>query len=259
MQKSTHGKGQLDGKVCIVTGGAGSIGLASAKLFIEEGARVMLVDLCEKDLRQAADSLALDKVAIKVADVAQAQDVKAYVAETVNLWGKIDVLFSNAGNLGAIAPLAEYPEDVFEDVFRVHVKGAFLACKYAIPEMNDGGSIVITSSIAGLRGDSGPYAYITAKHAQIGLMRCVAKEFARRRIRVNTIHPGPTDNSFQASVENQLGKMLRTDGAQFFNDLIPLGRHAKPNEIARSVLYLASDQSTFTTGSTLVVDGGMSA
>jgi NAD(P)-dependent dehydrogenase (short-subunit alcohol dehydrogenase family) len=90
-------------------------------------------------------------------------------------------------------------------------------------------------------------------------MRCVAKEAAGRRIRVNTIHPGPTDNSFQAGVEKQLGKILGADGTQFFNDLIPLGGHAKPNEIARSILYLASDQSSFTTGSTLVVDGGMSA
>lgn len=251
--------GQLEGKVCVVTGAAGSIGLASAKLFVEEGARVMLVDLREKDLRKAAEGLDQRHVAFKVADVGRAEDVKAYIAATVSLWGKIDVLFSNAGNAGAIGPLADYPEDVFDDVYRVHVKGAFLACKYGIAQMNDGGSVIITSSVAGLRGDPGPYAYITAKHAQIGLMRSVAKEAAARRIRVNTIHPGPTQNSFQADIENHLGKVLGRDAGEFFDDLIPLGRHATPDEIARSVLFLASEQSSFTTGSMLVVDGGMSA
>jgi NAD(P)-dependent dehydrogenase (short-subunit alcohol dehydrogenase family) len=251
--------GQLQDKVCIVTGGAGSIGLAVARLFVREGARVMLVDLREGDLRKAAATLASPNAAFQAADVGVAVDVKAYVAATVKRWGKIDVLFSNAGNIGAIAPLAEYPEESFDDVYRVHVKGALLACKYAAPHMNDGGSIVITSSVAGLRGDPGPYAYIAAKHAQVGLMRCVAKELAPRRIRVNTIHPGPTDNAFQAGVEDHIGKVISRDATKFFNEMIPLGRHATPDEIARSVLYLASDQSSFTTGSTLVVDGGMSA
>jgi NAD(P)-dependent dehydrogenase (short-subunit alcohol dehydrogenase family) len=95
-----------------------------------------------------------------------------------------------------IAPLVEYPEEVFDDVWRVHVKGAFLACKYGLAQMNDGASVIITSSVAGLRGDPGVCAYVTAKHAQVGLMRSAAKEAARRRIRVNTIHPGPTRNEF---------------------------------------------------------------
>ena len=148
---------------------------------------------------------------------------------------------------------------MFDDVFAVHVKGAFLMCKYGLPRMNDGGSIIITSSVAGLRGDSGVYAYIPAKHAQVGFMRCLAKEAASRQIRVNTIHPGPTRNSFQAGIENQLSAVLGRDAGQFFDDLIPLGRHAEPVEIARAVLFLASDASRYITGSTLVVDGGMSA
>jgi NAD(P)-dependent dehydrogenase (short-subunit alcohol dehydrogenase family) len=158
-----------------------------------------------------------------------------------------------------IAPLCEYPEETFDDVMRVHVKGAFLACKYGVPKMNDGGSVIITSSVAGLRGDPGVYAYITAKHAQIGLMRCVAKEAARRRIRVNTIHPGPTDNAFQAGIESELSVVLGRDARAMFDGMIPLGRHGLPEEIAAAVLFLASDQSSFVTGSMLVVDGGMSA
>ena len=250
---------RLTGKVCLVTGAAGSIGLASAKRFVAEGARVMLVDLKVDDLHRAAQELASDNVAFQICDVREARDVEAAIAATVSQWGKIDVLFSNAGNAGVIAPLANYPEDVFDDVYRVHVKGAFLFCKYGLAQMNDGGSIIITSSVAGLRGDAGVYAYITAKHAQIGLMRCVAKEAAARRIRVNTIHPGPTRNSFQSGIESQLSTVLGRDAGRFFDELIPLGRHATPDEIARSVLYLASDESSFMTGSKLVVDGGMSA
>jgi NAD(P)-dependent dehydrogenase (short-subunit alcohol dehydrogenase family) len=246
-------------KVCVITGAAGSIGLATVRLFLEEGARVMLVDLDEDELHRAVAGLPPERVAIKVADVRQAVHVEAYIDATVARWGKIDVLFSNAGNPGTIAPLADYPEDVFDDVYRVHVRGAFLACKYGIAQMNDGGSVIITSSVAGLRGDRGVYAYITAKHAQIGLMRSVAKEAATRRIRVNTIHPGPTRNSFQSGIEKQLSAVLGRDAGRFFDELIPLGRHAAPEEIARSVLFLASEQSSFMTGSLLVVDGGMSA
>lgn len=251
--------GQLQDKVCIVTGGAGSIGLASARRFVAEGAKVMLVDLQEQQLRSATAEFLASQVAYKAADVGRATDARAYVEATIERWGAIDVLFSNAGNAGVIAPLAEYPEEVFDDVWRVHVKGAFLACKYGIPQMRDGGSVIITSSVAGLRGDPGVYGYITAKHAQIGLMRCAAKEAAPRRIRVNTIHPGPTRNDFQSRIEGALGAVLGRDAGEFFDELIPLRRHAAPEEIAAAVLFLASGQSSFITGSTLVVDGGMSA
>ncbi len=247
----------LDGKTCLVTGGAGSIGLATARLFAAEGARVTVVDRPGSDLAAAAAALGASG-ATAAADVTDAAQVRACIAATVAKWGKIDVVFSNAGNFGTVAPIDSYPEDVFDAVYAVHVKGAFLVCKYAVPHMNDGGSIVITSSVAGVRGDPGVYAYITAKHAQIGLMRCLAKELAPRRIRVNTIHPGPVDNSFQQNVEDGLTKVIHRDATQFFNEMIPLKRHGKPEEIARSVLYLASDQSSFTTGLRLMVDGGMS-
>jgi len=250
--------GALAGKVAVITGGAGSLGLATARLFLAEGARVMLVDLHEAVLAAASAALANPEAAIFAADVTRSDQVAAFVAATRARFGGIDVLFSNAGNFGTVAPIADYPEDVFDAVYAVHVRGAFLACKFAVPTMNDGGSIVITSSVAATRGDPGVYAYITAKHAQIGLMRCLAKELAPRRIRVNTIHPGPIDNPFQLAVEKGLGDAIGGDGTAFFNELIPLHRHASPDEIARSVLYLASDQSSFTTGAMLMVDGGMS-
>lgn len=250
---------QLEGKTCIVTGGAGSIGRATAHRFIEQGANVMLVDLDEADLQRTVADLGNDHAAYIAANVTDADSVRKAIEATTARWGNIDVLFSNAGNFGVVRPIADYPEDIFDAVYAVHVKGAFMLCKHAVPRMNDGGSIVITSSIAGTRGDPGVYAYITAKHAQIGLMRCLAKELAPRRIRVNTIHPGPVDNGFQLAVEKDIQNIIGRDGTRFFNELIPLGRHGTPDEIAQSVLYLASDQSSFTTGTMLMVDGGMSA
>ena len=251
---------QMHDKVCVITGGAGSIGAASAKLLLAEGAKVMLSDLTEPALKKIAAEAGAsdDNLAICAADVTKSDQVKDVIAKTVARFGKIDVLFSNAGNFGTVAPITEYPEDVFDAVLAVHVKGAFLCAKHAVPQMNDGGSIIITSSVAGVTGDPGVYGYITAKHAQVGLMRVLAKELAGRNIRVNTLHPGPVDNSFQLNVEQKLGAIIGRDGTQFFNEIIPLHRHVRPEEVARSVLFLASDASSFTTGSLLMVDGGMS-
>ena len=250
---------QMQDKVCVITGGAGSIGRASAKLLLAEGAKVMLIDSDGDALQKAAAEIGGDRVAWAAADVTKSDEVKDSIAGTVSRWGKIDVLFSNAGNFGVVAPVSDYPEDVFDSVLAVHVKGAFLAAKHALPQMNDGGSIIITSSIVGVKGDPGVCAYVTAKHAQVGLMRVLAKEAAPRNIRVNTIHPGPVDKEFQLHVENNLSPALGRDATAFFNEIIPLRRHLRPEEVARSVLYLASDASSFTTGSLLMVDGGLSA
>jgi NAD(P)-dependent dehydrogenase (short-subunit alcohol dehydrogenase family) len=254
---------QMPGKVCVITGGAGSIGAAAAKVLLGEGAKVMLVDLSEAGLRKAIADIggggSAENLAWCAADVTSSEQIARCIAETVRLWGQIDVLFSNAGNFGVVAPVTEYPEEVFDSVLAVHVKGAFLAAKYTLPHMNDGGSIIITSSIVGVKGDPGVCAYITAKHAQVGLMRVLAKEAAPRNIRVNTIHPGPVDNDFQWHVEKNLSGVLGRDATAFFNEIIPLRRHVRAEEVARSVLYLASDASSFTTGSTLMVDGGLSA
>lgn len=251
---------QMQGKICVITGGAGSIGAAAAKLLVAEGAKVMLVDLEESALRNAAAAAGGgDVVAWTRADVTRSEEVKAAMAATASRFGSIDVLFSNAGNFGTVAPITDYPEDVFDSVLAVHVKGAFLCAKYAVPHMKNGGSIIITSSIVGVKGDPGVYGYITAKHAQVGLMRVLAKELAGRNIRVNTLHPGPVENEFQLRVEKDLTGILGRNATAFFNDIIPLKRHVRAEEVARSVLYLASDASSFTTGSLLMVDGGLSA
>jgi NAD(P)-dependent dehydrogenase (short-subunit alcohol dehydrogenase family) len=250
----------LTNKACVITGGAGSVGMATARVFLDEGAKVTLVDLKEADLDRAASALRSPNVFTVAADVSQAEATKGYFARAVAKWGKIDVLFSNAGNQGVVAPFTEYPDDIFDSVIAVHIRGAFLACKYGIPHMNDGGSVIITSSIVGTRaGAGGAIAYVTAKHGQIGVMRSVAREAAARRIRVNTIHPGPIDNEFQTRIEQGISRLFNIDATAVINQMMPLKRHARPEEIAKSVLYLASDLSTFTTGSTLMVDGGASS
>ena len=154
--------------------------------------------------------------------------------------------------------ILDFDPQQFDRLFAVNVRALFSGAKHAVPQMNDGGSIIITSSVAGVTGDPGVYGYITAKHAQVGLMRVLAKELAGRNIRVNTVHPGPVDNSFQLNVERKLGALIGRDGTEFFNEIIPLHRHVRPDEVARSVLFLASDASSFTTGCLLMVDGGMS-
>ena len=251
--------GILNGKICIVTGGAGSIGLASAALFLKEGARVMLVGHNEANLARAAKTLnaSLDVLETIKANVADAQETQKYINHTVARWGKIDVLFSHAGISGVVKPITEYPEDIFDAVMAVNVRGSFLACKYGLPKMNDNGSIIITSSIMGVTADPGVCAYATSKHALIGLMRTVAKEAASRNIRVNVLAPGPIDNSFQSKIEERLTEVIGQDGTEFLNNIIPLGRHGHAEEVAQMVLFLASDRSSFSTGSVFMADGGM--
>jgi NAD(P)-dependent dehydrogenase (short-subunit alcohol dehydrogenase family) len=250
--------GLLDNKVCVITGGAGSLGLASARSFVAEGAKVMLVDLREIDLERAKAELKSSNVAAITADVSSSEATKNYIEQTVAKFGKIDVLFSNAGNQGPITPTVEYPEDVFDAVMAVHVRGSFLCCKYGIPQMNNGGSVIITSSVVGAMGAPGAVAYVTAKHALVGMMRTLAKETARRNIRVNTLHPGPIDNEFQAKIDAGIGKLAGgQDGRKLLDAAIPLGRHARPDEIAGSALYLASSLSSFVTGSMVMADGGL--
>jgi NAD(P)-dependent dehydrogenase (short-subunit alcohol dehydrogenase family) len=251
--------GTMADKVCVITGGAGSLGLESARLLLQEGAKVMLVDNNREMLTQAAGALGGDSDAVSsmASDVSDARQTRAYIDRTVEKWGKIDFLFSNAGISGVIKPITDFPDEVFDAVMAVNVRAAFLACKYGLPHMNDGGSILFTSSIVGVTSDPGICAYATSKHALIGLMRTVAKEVAPRNIRVNVVCPGPIDNGFQANVEQALSAVMGRNATEVLNEATLLGRHGKAEEIAKMVLFLASDQSSYSTGSIFMADGGM--
>jgi NAD(P)-dependent dehydrogenase (short-subunit alcohol dehydrogenase family) len=249
---------RLDGKVALITGGESGIGLATARLFVDEGARVHLVGIDEQKLRAAVKELGHENASSAVADVTDENAVERAIADGVERHGRFDVLFSNAGISGAVAPIVDYPSDVFARTIAVHILGAFHVVKHGAPHVPDGGSIVITSSVTGLIGPPGVAAYVAAKHGQVGLMRTAANELAERRIRVNTLHPGPTSTPFQDDIEMRATGQSQAEAAKVFDGMIPLGRHATPEEVAHAVLYLASDESAMVTSHTLSIDGGMS-
>jgi NAD(P)-dependent dehydrogenase (short-subunit alcohol dehydrogenase family) len=250
---------RLENKTAVITGGAGSIGKTTAKLFLDEGAMVVLVDLNDEALQKAAEELGGgENVVTCAADVTKAEDVKNYVKKAVEAFGKIDVFFNNAGIEGVVKPITEYPDETFDQVMAVNVRGVWLACKYALPEINDGGSMIITSSVSGINGSLDVSAYITSKHAVVGIMRAVALEVAPRKIRVNTVHPSPVDNRMMRSLEEGFSPGHATAAKKQLENTIPLGRYAEPEEIGQLVLFLASDDSRFITGTTQVIDGGLS-
>jgi NAD(P)-dependent dehydrogenase (short-subunit alcohol dehydrogenase family) len=248
---------RLRDKVAIISGGAGSIGAATARLFVAEGAKVVLADLDEAALTAVTDELGADHAAHAATDVTDSAAVRAAVQLAVDRFGGLDVAFANAGVFGAVAPVAEYPEDVFDQVMAVNVGGSFRLAKHALAVMRDGGSLIFNSSIVGLMSEAGIAGYATSKHALVGLMRTAVREVADRGIRVNSIHPGPVANAFQENVEVTVTGQAADVASGLFEEGIALGRHATPDEIARAVLFLAGEDSSFMTGATLKVDGGM--
>ena len=258
---------RLTGRVALITGGAGGIGQAAARQFTAEGARVVLVDLDEAALQSVVQSIGEDKASYAVADVTQAEQAQSYVNAAVERWGGIDIFLANAGIEGTLSPIPDYPIDIFDQVMAVNVRGVWLGLKYVIPVMRDrgGGSIVITSSTAGIGGSAGISAYVTSKHAVIGLMRTAALECAPLGIRVNTVNPAPIETRMMRSLEEM--RVAAADSSevtvqqtkQATEARIPLQRYGNPEEVANLMLFLASDESSFCTGGVYMVDGGRSA
>jgi NAD(P)-dependent dehydrogenase (short-subunit alcohol dehydrogenase family) len=232
--------------------------MATARAVVAAGGKVFLAGISEPDLTAGAAELG-DSAAWQLTDVTDSAQVKAAVEAAVARFGRLDVVIANAGIAGATGPIADYPEDAFDQTIAVHVRGAFLLAKHSVPHLSRGASIIITSSVVGLMGAPNIAGYCTAKHAQVGLMRTLAAELAAQGIRVNTIHPGPVDNEFQHRIEEVATGTDRDTANSIFEGMIPLRRHALPDEIARGMLFLASDDSAFMTGATLALDGGMSS
>lgn len=252
---------RLEAKVAVITGGAGEIGLTAGKLFAQEGAKVLLVDLNENVLKKSVQSIKGDAADYVVADVTQAEEVQHYVQTAFDRYGSIDVFLNNAGIEGVVRPIPDYPIDVFDKVMAVNVRGVWLGLKYMIPEMqrHGGGSIIITSSLAGIKGSPLVSAYIASKHAIIGIMRTAALECAETSIRINTVNPAPIESPMMRRLEEGLMPDSLEEAKSAFQQMMPTKRYGLPEDVAQLMLFLASDESRYCTGGIYVVDGGASA
>ena len=250
---------RLKEKVALVTGAASGIGRATAVLFGQEGAKVMCADLdaegAERVAKQIADGGG--EAASTQADVSQAADVERMVRETVERWERLDVLVNNAG-IYFILPLTQVPEEEWDRLININLKGVFLGCKYAIPEMvkGGGGSIVNTASIAGLRGSANWTTYCASKGGVVQLTKAVAMEVARLNVRVNCVCPGIIDTGmFDQAVD--MVAVDRDELATTIGEVHPMGRIGRPEEVAAAILFLVSEEASFITGVPLSVDGGL--
>ncbi|MEX0799825.1 MAG: glucose 1-dehydrogenase [Dehalococcoidia bacterium] len=248
---------KLDGKVAIVTGGASGIGRATALLFAGEGAKVVVADWQDEGeaVVREAKGTGGEATFVKV-DVSKAEDVERMVKTAVEVYGRLDVLFNNAGVEGEQAPTADCSLENFDRVIAINLRGVFLGMKYGIPAMlkGGGGSIVNNASVAGLVGFPNIPAYCAAKGGVVQLTKTAALEYAGQGVRVNAICPGviwtPMVERFAAGAEAARAALEAME---------PVGRLGTAEEVARLALFLASDDSSFCTGAPFLVDGGMVA
>ena len=254
---------RFEGKVAVVTGAAGGIGRAAAARLAAEGARVVAVDLPDSDLDAALRAVAEaggEAIAVP-ADVTRPSDHERYAAAAVARFGGIDAFFNNAGIEGAVAPLADYPEDVFDRVMAVNVKGVWLGLRAVFPAMRarGGGAIVNTASTAGLGGTPHLVAYGASKHAVIGITRTAALEFARDGVRVNAICPAPIETRMMRSIERGGDPDDPESRRAAIAAGLPLRRYGEPEEVAALAAFILSDEASFMTGAAYPIDGGAKA
>jgi NAD(P)-dependent dehydrogenase (short-subunit alcohol dehydrogenase family) len=247
---------RLANKVALITGGGSGIGKASCLLFAREGAKVVVVDLKRDTAEATAREIGANARAF-AADVSKSKDAEAMIAFAEKSFGRLDVVFNNAGIFHAKdESVTNTPEDIWDQVIDINLKGVFLGCQYAIPALlrSGGGSIINTASFVAVLGAAVPQiAYTASKGGVLAMTREIAVEFARQKIRVNALCPGP--------VETPLLAELLADPARRQRRLvhIPMGRFARAEEIANAALFLASDESSYVTGATFLVDGGITA
>ncbi|MBB3612144.1 glucose 1-dehydrogenase [Rhizobium sp. BK602] len=245
--------GKLEGKVAVITGGNSGIGLATAKRFVEEGAHVVITGRREKELKEAAVLIGKNVTTV-TADVTRLEDLDRLYAVVKEKHGHIDILFANAG-WGEVALLETATEAHFDKTFDLNAKGTFFTVQKSLPLFKDGGSIILTSSVANVRGDIAFSAYAASKAAVRCFARGWAMELKDRKIRVNSMSPGPIETPALEKV-GLTAEQVEQAIAHFASQ-VPLGRRGKPEEIAAAVVFLASDESSYVTGVDLAVDGGM--
>ncbi|GEN47077.1 SDR family NAD(P)-dependent oxidoreductase [Alkalibacillus haloalkaliphilus] len=249
-------------KTVLITGGAGGIGLETAKVFLEEGANVALVDISSEALEKAKQSLNNSSNVLTIqADVTEESDVKSYVEKTVETFGSIDVFFNNAAIAGPAIPIKDLEKKQFETIMDINVTGVFLGLKYVINQMEKQGygSIINTASNAAYIGSAGMAGYIASKHAVAGITKTAALEVADSGIRVNAVAPAAIDTQMLSGIQQNVNPDDPEGAGEAIKQGIPLGRFGTPKDVAEIVLFLASDRTSFVTGSLYNVDGGMQA
>lgn len=244
---------KLAGKIAVITGGNSGIGLATAKRFVEEGAHVVITGRREKELKEAAAFIGRNVTTV-AGDVSRLEDLDRLYVVVKEKHGHIDVLFANAG-AGTVAPLEVGTEGHFDQTFDVNVKGMFFTVQKALPLFKDGGSIILNSSVSNVLGLPGFSVYAASKAAVRNFARGWTMELKDRKIRVNSMSPGPIETA--ALEKTGLTAEQAEQAAAQFASQVPLGRRGQPEEIAAAVLFLASDESSYITGVDLAVDGGM--
>ena len=249
----------LKGKIALITGAAGAIGMATAILLASRGASIAAMDMNGADFKALKKTLP-DALMLE-GDVTDEASFGACVAETLKAYKKIDIFFNNAGIEGAVAPIPDFPVDVFRKVLEVNVVGVFLGLKHVIPHMAKAGhgTIINSSSVAGLTGSPGLAAYIASKHAVLGLTRTAAVEWGAKGIRVNCINPGPIESRMMASIEEGAAPGAGAKVHSGFAETIPMKRYGTPEEVAGVVAFLASDDAGFVNGAFYTIDGGLTA
>jgi len=251
----------FENKVVLITGAAGGIGIAAAKAFAKEGAKLALIDLNRESLEKAAESVEAKEKLLLTANVGSEDEVKDFVQKTKDHFGQIDVFLNNAGINGEFANITEQTEENFKNVFDVNVMGVFYGLKHVLAIMKEqkSGAVVNTASNGGLLGAPGMSAYVASKHAVIGLNKSAALEMADYGVRVNAVAPSGVNTEMMRQIEkNAMGDQAEEARAQF-EATVPMNRYATAEEIANLMVFLSSDQASFISGSYYRIDGGQGA
>jgi NAD(P)-dependent dehydrogenase (short-subunit alcohol dehydrogenase family) len=243
----------FSGKNIIVTGASGDLGTAITQRLITQGGHILAVDSNTGGLsRLAAEVSGPGVLETFIAAVSDAEQVLGYATHAVELWGQVDGFVNNAGIQTQVRPIVEFPEEDFDRVMAVNIRGTFLGMKYVLPRMREGGSVVNMSSALGVVGGAGIIAYVASKHAIIGMTKTAALEQGPRGIRVNAAAPGP----IAGRMTFKLADEVFAGSKKTFAETVPLGRHGTPEDAAGLVSFLLSDDSSYATGTTHSVDGG---